>query len=127
MRWFEMALHSRASRRLAPTAGPPAGWRLSSAAKVKPHPFLIANRLARGSCVSLQSALVYYGLIPEVVPPVTGVTTTRPGRRETPLGAFEFRHIRPALFWPIPQARSRNFCRSSAGVAASSPVYRVPG
>ncbi len=35
--------------------------------KVKPHPFLIANRLQRASYVSAQSALAFYGLIPEVV------------------------------------------------------------
>ncbi len=67
--------------------------------KVKPHPFLIANRLSPGSYVSLQSALAHYGLIPEYVPTVTSVTATRPGRRETPLGRFEFRHIKPALLF----------------------------
>ena len=67
--------------------------------KVKPHPFLVANRLSRGSYVSLQSALAHYGLIPEYVPTVTSVTTARPGLWETPLGAFVFRHIRPTLFF----------------------------
>ena len=67
--------------------------------KASPHPFLIANRLAHGSCVSLQSALAHYGLIPEYVPLVTSVTTGRPGRRETPLGAFEFRHLKPDLLF----------------------------
>jgi len=67
--------------------------------KVKPHPFIIANRMVRGSYVSLQSALAYYGLIPEVVPVVTSVTTARPGRWETALGAYEFRHIKAELFF----------------------------
>ncbi len=67
--------------------------------KVKPHPFVVANRMVRGSYVSLQSALAYYGLIPEVVPVVTSVTTARPGRWETPLGAYEFRHIKADLFF----------------------------
>lgn len=61
--------------------------------KVKPHPFLVANRLVRGSYVSLQSALSHYGLIPEHVPVTTSVTTGRPGRWQTALGAYEFRHI----------------------------------
>jgi len=65
--------------------------------KVKPHPFVIANRMVRGSYVSLQSALAYYGLIPEVVPVTTSVTTVRPGRWETPLGVYEFRHLKTAL------------------------------
>jgi len=62
--------------------------------KVKPHPFLVANRMVRASYVSLQSALAHYGLIPEYVPVVTSVTTARPGRWETPLGVYEFRHIK---------------------------------
>jgi predicted transcriptional regulator of viral defense system len=63
--------------------------------KTVPHPFLVANRLVRGSYVSLQSALSYHGLIPEGVTTVTNVTTGRPGVFETALGRFEFRHIKP--------------------------------
>lgn len=62
---------------------------------VKPHPFLVANRMVSGSYVSLQSALAYHGLIPEFVPTVTSVTTGRPNEWETPLGRFAYRHIRP--------------------------------
>ena len=62
--------------------------------KVKPHPFLIANRLQRASYVSLQSALAFYGLIPEIVITTVSVTTGRPQRFETPLGVYRFRHIK---------------------------------
>jgi hypothetical protein len=65
--------------------------------KVKPHPFLVANHLVRGSYVSLQSALAYHGLIPEHVPVTTSVTTGRPQRRENPLGSFEYHHVRKDL------------------------------
>ena len=65
--------------------------------KVKPHPFLVANRMVRGSYVSCQSALAHYGLIPEHVPVVTSVTTARPARWDTPLGSYEFRHIKTDL------------------------------
>jgi hypothetical protein len=65
--------------------------------KVKPHPFVVANHLVRGSYVSCQSALAHYGLIPEYTPVVISVTAARPGRRETPFGIFEFRHIQPKL------------------------------
>jgi len=67
--------------------------------KSKPHPFLVANRMVRPSYVSLQAALAYYGLIPDVTPVVTAVTTGRPGRWETPLGAFIFRHLQIDLFF----------------------------
>lgn len=66
--------------------------------KVKPHPFLIANCMVRGSYISCQSALAHHGLIPEYVPVVVSVTTARPAHRETPLGIFEFRHIKAELF-----------------------------
>lgn len=66
--------------------------------KTKPHPFLIANQLVRPSYVTAQAALAYYGMIPEYVPVVTSVTTARPGRWETPLGIFEYRHLQNALW-----------------------------
>ncbi len=63
--------------------------------KIYPHPFLVANRLVRSSYVSLQSALSYYGLIPEGVPVTTSVTTSRPGWRNTPLGSQYFQRVQP--------------------------------
>ena len=67
--------------------------------KVKPHPFLVANRLLPASYVSLQSALAHYGMIPEHVPVTTSVTTSRPAHWETPLGIFDFRHIQVDFFY----------------------------
>jgi len=67
--------------------------------KVRPHPFLVANRLVGGSYVSLQSALAHYGLIPEYVAVTTSVTTARPGQWKTPLGTYAFRHIKADLFY----------------------------
>jgi len=67
--------------------------------RVRPHPFLVANRLLRGSYVSQQAALAHYGLIPETAPVVTSVTTGRPGRWETPLGVYEYRHVKTSLFF----------------------------
>jgi predicted transcriptional regulator of viral defense system len=66
--------------------------------KESPHPFLVANRMLPASYVSLQSALTYFGMIPEYVPVTTSVTTRRPARWETPLGIFDFRHIQVDFF-----------------------------
>ncbi len=66
--------------------------------KVRPHPFLVANQLHAGSYVSLQSALAFYGMIPEYVPVTTSVTIRRPANYQTPLGQFNYRHIQPAWF-----------------------------
>jgi len=65
----------------------------------QPHPFLVANHLQKASYVSLQSALSFYGLIPEVVNITTSVSTGRPERLDTPLGTFEFRHLKTELLF----------------------------
>ncbi len=67
--------------------------------KITPHPFVLANQLRRGSYVSLQSALGYYGLIPEYVPSITSVTTGRPETLSNPFGTYIFRHIKKGLFF----------------------------
>ncbi len=66
--------------------------------KVNPHRFLIANRMLPASYISLQSALAYYGMIPEHVPVTTSVTTSRQAHWETPVGVFDFRHIQVDFF-----------------------------
>jgi predicted transcriptional regulator of viral defense system len=66
--------------------------------KIWAHPFLVANHLVRPSYVSLQSALSFYGAIPEAVPVTTSVTTVRPGTYSTPQGDFVFRHVQVPLF-----------------------------
>ena len=67
--------------------------------KVKPHPFVVANRMVRPSYVSLHAALSFYGLIPDVVPVTTSCTTARPDHWQTPLGVFTFRHLQADLFF----------------------------
>jgi hypothetical protein len=63
--------------------------------RTEPHPFVVANRLVRGSYVSLQSALAHHGLIPEHVPVITSVTTGRPQQRENAFGSFQYHHCPP--------------------------------
>jgi len=76
--------------------------------KISPHPFLIANFLMPGSYVSMQSALAYYGLIPEYAARTWSVTTARPAQWE---GGFHFQHLAPHLFFgyqrvKLPQEQS---------------------
>ncbi|MFC1543926.1 hypothetical protein ACFL4Y_01580 [Gemmatimonadota bacterium] len=61
--------------------------------KYEPDRFVVANLIRSGSYVSLQSALGFEGLIPEVVPAVTSVWTGRPGEVVNPLGRFIYRHL----------------------------------
>lgn len=67
--------------------------------RAEPHPFVVANRLRRGSYVSLQSALAFHGAIPEHVPVVTSVGGGRPETVRNPLGAFQFSHLAAHLLF----------------------------
>lgn len=64
-----------------------------------PSPFMVANTMKQASYVSCQSALGWYGLIPEAVPSVTSVTSERPGMVNNSLGTFFYRHVKSSLLW----------------------------
>lgn len=98
--------------------------------KVRPHPFLVANRLRRGSYVSLQSALAFYGLIPEYVPVTTSVGPGRPQRWETPLGVYDFRHLRRELvtgYRRLDLAGGQQAFVAGPEKALLDLIYLVPG
>jgi predicted transcriptional regulator of viral defense system len=59
---------------------------------------LIANRLHGPSCVSLEYALSWHGLIPERVVEVTSVCTGRGREAENSLGRFSYATIPEKLF-----------------------------
>jgi predicted transcriptional regulator of viral defense system len=61
--------------------------------KTVPHPFLVANRLVPGSCVSLRSALAHHGMLPGPLPAVTSVTAAHSATHRTAFGSFDFHHI----------------------------------
>ncbi|WP_325592361.1 hypothetical protein [Puia sp.] len=56
----------------------------------RPEPFLLANHILGPSYVSLDSALSYYGLIPERVFETTSMTTKTSRTFHTPLGTFSY-------------------------------------
>lgn len=58
----------------------------------------IANALYRPSYVSLEAALSYYGVIPEVVYTTTSVTTRIPREFRTPVGIFSYQRIKQEAF-----------------------------
>lgn len=59
---------------------------------------LLANLIFGPSYISLDSALQYYGFIPERVEAMTSVTTGRSKRFETPVGLFTYREISVQAF-----------------------------
>lgn len=54
---------------------------------------LLANLIYGPSCVSLEYALAYHGLIPERVETVTSVTPLRDKEFTTPLGRFSYTYL----------------------------------
>jgi predicted transcriptional regulator of viral defense system len=98
--------------------------------KVAPHPFLVANRLMPGSYISLQSALAYYGLIPEIVPVTTSVTTRRQNRWENPLGVYVFRYLQESYMFGyqhIEVAPDQMAFVAEAEKALLDLIYLTPG
>ena len=96
----------------------------------RPHPFLVANELVRGSYVSLQSALAHHGLVPEHVPVTTSVTTGRPGRCETDVGVFEYRHLHRDLhggYRREPLGGGQHAFVATPAKALADLVHLVPG
>lgn len=73
--------------------------------KVRPHPFLVANRLSPGSYVSGLAALAYAHAIPEYVAEVTSCGGGRPRTYQTDLGRFVFRHLNRACVLAIDRLR----------------------
>lgn len=59
---------------------------------------MTANALYGPSCVSLDSALAAYSLIPERVTVVTSVTPNRSKNFSTPVGDFSYQHVRKDAF-----------------------------
>ncbi len=56
----------------------------------RPEPFLLANHILGPSYVSLESALSYHGLIPELTHGVSSVTTKASRNYGTPMGLFSY-------------------------------------
>lgn len=67
-------------------------------AKTQPEPFLLANHIWGPSYVSLDSALSYYGLIPEMVFGITSVTIKNTKSFSTPAGIFSYVQQHPPYY-----------------------------
>ena len=59
---------------------------------------ILANMIYGPSCISLDYALHWHGLIPERVEAVTSVTIGRGRRFSTPVGLFIYRQVSPQVF-----------------------------
>lgn len=59
----------------------------------------LAFLLCQPSYLSLESALAWYGFIPEIVHSFTNVTSRITRMFENPFGRFIYRHVKSELFW----------------------------
>ena len=59
----------------------------------------IANRIYSPSYVSLETALSYYGLIPESIYSVASVSTRKTKSFKTPVSTFNYRKIKSSIFF----------------------------
>ncbi|MCG8431219.1 MAG: hypothetical protein MJA29_08595, partial [Candidatus Omnitrophica bacterium] len=66
--------------------------------KVQPGRFFLSNQLMTPSYISMESALQYYGFIPEAVADVTAITTRKTVRFGNDAGMFLYQHIKPEAF-----------------------------
>lgn len=61
--------------------------------------FIISNKIYEPSYISLESALNYYGIIPEAVLKFTSITTRKTNNFETDFGTYTYRSVRNDLFF----------------------------
>jgi len=66
--------------------------------KINPSRFFLANQLLWPSYVSLESALSYYGFIPEAVADVTSVTSKKTSHFINKIGKFVYQCVKTAAF-----------------------------
>lgn len=71
--------------------------------------YFAANKIYSPSYISFESALAYYNLIPEGVFTLTSATTKNTANYASTLGDFNYRHIKPALFFGYKLLNEKNF------------------
>lgn len=71
--------------------------------------WFIANRIYQPSYISLETALSHYGLIPEGVFSITSVTTNKTRAIETPKGNYQYRTLKPSLFFGYSVLRKNKY------------------
>ncbi len=72
------------------------------------HEFDLASLLYQPSYISLESALNYYGLIPDVPQSVTSVTVVTTKTIKNQFGRFSYAKIKPSLYFGFKQIKSAN-------------------
>ncbi len=66
--------------------------------KAKFSNFFIANQIYKPSYISLESALSFYGFIPERIDSIISVSTKKTQRFKNKLGSFIYHSLKPTMF-----------------------------
>ena len=82
----------------------------------QPEPFLLANHLYGPSYVSMETALSFWGLIPEKVYEIASMTTRRSAEYDTEAGRFSYRHL-PLSYYAFGQQQLKLSERQTALIA----------
>ncbi len=85
-----------------------------------PEPFLVANHILGPSYVSLDSALSYYGLIPERVYEISSMTPKSSRKFATPMGVFSYSRL------PLPYYSFGIASRAIHGTAEQTILIASP-
>ncbi len=71
--------------------------------------FFIANKIYHPSYVSLESALDYYGVIPEAVFTITSMTSRKTERFQNKQSTYSYKSIKKELFFGYRLQKEKNF------------------
>ena len=84
-------------------------YRLTENALTEDTLFFISNQMYAPSYISLETALSYYGFIPEGVFKITAITTLKTKNFTSPLGIFGYQNLKPKLFFGYQLITFNNF------------------
>lgn len=81
--------------------------------------FVLANKLYQPSYISLETALNYYGMIPDIPQSLTSIGTTTTKKIDNQFGSFRYVKIKPSLFFGFTSIQSSRLSTNSQ----DSPIY----
>jgi len=89
----------------------------------------VANRIYRPSCISLHTAMAFYGLIPEAVVSIVSVSTLKTASFTNDLGSFSYKKLSEKLFTGfdhMPFLKDKTILMASPEKALLDLLYLYP-